>query len=195
MEDEIFEGQRYGRNKGTQINRAYINSGKYRKKFDLISDDIELNRMLYLLAKKMLIHRTGTLFEDMYWINPETREILAKEISDNIEEQVDYSSATQKIVDSSFNLLTIHTHPNSLPPSAMDFNSNYEHNYVLGIICCHDGRIFVYNANEEIDIDLYSAYVHKYKLEGNNEFDAQWAALESIKENTDIIFKEVGTNE
>ena len=70
---EVFEGQRYGRNRDTLINKTYINSGNYRRKFDLISDDIKLKRLLYLLAKKMLTHRAGTLFEDMYWIDPETR--------------------------------------------------------------------------------------------------------------------------
>lgn len=47
MEDERYEEQRYGRNKDTQINHRYIESGKYRKKFDKISDNIKLNRKLY----------------------------------------------------------------------------------------------------------------------------------------------------
>lgn len=195
MEDEIFEGQRYGRNKDTQIDRAYISSGAYRKKFDLISNNDQLNKILYGLAKKMLEHRAGTLYEDMYWINPDTAEIVAHELEGFVEEQVDYSKYTMKVVDSTPGLLTIHTHPNSYPPSAVDFNSNFYHGYILGIICCHNGRIFVYNANEEIDTNLYMAYVQKYKLEGMEEFDAQWAALEAIKENADIGFKEVGADE
>ena len=77
MEDEIFEGQRYGRNKETQIDHSFINGGAYRRKFDLISDNEELNKTLYLLAKKMLEHRAGTLFEDMYWIDPDTAQIFS----------------------------------------------------------------------------------------------------------------------
>ncbi len=195
MDDEYYEGQREGRNKDTQINHTYINSGNYRKKFDLISDNVELNKLLYNLAKKMLEHRAGTLYEDMYWIDPDAVEIVASELSGSCEEMIEYSSATLKVVDSTEGLLTIHTHPNSYPPSVDDFNSNFRHKYVLGIICCHNGRVFVYNSNEEIDENLYVAYVHKYKLEGKLEFEAQWAALEAIKENTDIIFKEVSTNE
>lgn len=194
-EDENFESQRYGRNKDTQIDRTYINSGDYRRKFDLISDNEELNKKLYKLSKKMLEHRAGTLFEDMYWLKPDTAEIVASELDGLIEEQVDYSSTTTKVVDSTPGLITIHTHPNSFPPSAVDFNSNYEHEYILGIVCCHNGKIFVYNANEEIDTNLYIAYVQKFKLEGMEEFDAQWAALVAIKENADINFKEVGTYE
>lgn len=195
MEDEIFEGQRYGRNKCSQINHTYIDGGEYRKKFDKLSDNPELNRQLYKLAKQMLKHRAGTLYEDMYWLDPDTAEIKAQELNGFIEEQIDYSKNTMDMVDTTKGLLTIHSHPNSFPPSAGDFNSNFLHGYILGIICCHDGKIFVYNANELIDEELYAAYVKKYKLEGKSEFDAQWAALESIKENTDIHFKEVSADD
>ena len=195
MEVEIFEGQRYGRNKETQIDHTYINGGEYRRKFDLISDNMELNRKLYKLAKEMLVHRAGTLFEDMYWLDPDTAQIVASEVNGVVEEQVDYSKETMKVVDSSSGLITIHTHPNSFPPSAVDFNSNYYHEYILGIICCHNGKIFVYNASEEIDTDLYTAYVQKFKIEGMEEFDAQWAALKAIRENVDISFKEVCADE
>jgi hypothetical protein len=43
--------------------------------------------------------------------------------------------------------------------------------------------------------ELYAVYVKKYRLEGKTEFEAQWYALESIKENTDIVFKEVDVDE
>lgn len=195
MEDERYEEQRYGRNKDTQINHGYIDSGEYRKKFDKISDNFKLNRKLYSLAKDMLNHRAGTLYEDMYWINPDTAEVVAEELEGLTEEQIDYSHKTMKVVDSTLGLLTIHSHPNSFPPSAVDFNSNYLHGYILGIICCHDGRIFIYSANEKIDEDLYTAYVKKYRLEGKNEFESQWSALETIQENVDISFKEVSADE
>ena len=73
-----MEFQRIGRNKSTQINNSYINGGTYRKKFDLLSDSIELNRLVYRLAKRMLEHRTGTEYEDMYWIDMDTLTVLRK---------------------------------------------------------------------------------------------------------------------
>lgn len=78
MNREIEE-QRYGRNKNTSVNFSYIESGEYRRKFDAISNNIELNRLLYKLAKKMLKHRSGTLYEDMYWIDLDTLEVIAEE--------------------------------------------------------------------------------------------------------------------
>ena len=46
------EEQRYGRNKATTISHSFINSGEYRKRFDNISKDKEINKLLYDLAKK-----------------------------------------------------------------------------------------------------------------------------------------------
>ena len=78
------EEQRYGRNKSTSISHSYIDSGEYRKKFDSISSDKELNRLLYSISKEMLYHRTGTRYEDMYWIDLDSLKVIAKETNTNI---------------------------------------------------------------------------------------------------------------
>lgn len=65
-DDVLLEYQRYGRNKETAINHTYINSGEYRSKFDRITENINVNRILYNKAKEMLNHRSGTKYEDMY---------------------------------------------------------------------------------------------------------------------------------
>ena len=70
------EEQRYGRNKNTQINHSYINSSEYRRKFDNITDSPELNRLIYQKAKEMLIHRSGTLIEDMCWIDADSETVI-----------------------------------------------------------------------------------------------------------------------
>ena len=68
------EKQRQGRNKETTVNHSYINSGKYKKKFDQISNSPRLSRLLYQIAKRALNHRSGTKYEDMYWIDLDTLE-------------------------------------------------------------------------------------------------------------------------
>lgn len=127
MDDETQfapqEIQRYGRDKNTIINHSYINSGAYRNKFDKISSDQTLNRMAYQIAKRMLQHRSGTQFEDMYWIDIDTLEVVASEISQKRERKIKYSKNTKKAILKHDNLLVIHTHPNSMPPSINDFNS------------------------------------------------------------------------
>ena len=59
----------------------------------------------------------------MYWIAPDTAEVVASETNGTVKEQVDYSDTTRRVVDSIKGLITIHTHPHSYPPSVDDFNS------------------------------------------------------------------------
>lgn len=190
-----LEEQRYGRNKQTAIDHRYINGGDYRRKFDRISNDSELNRLLYRLAKKMLYHRSGTLYEDMYWIDLDTKSVVASEILCDIEEKIMYSKNTIKTVETHNNLLTIHSHPSSFPPSINDLNSNYLNGYNIGIIICHDGKIYMYSVSEEIHENYYSMIVAEYLNQGYDENDAQLMALNHIKERFEIQFKEVTGND
>ena len=189
--NEFIERQRYGRNKDTIINHAYINSGEYRNKFDKISSSKELNRLTYQLAKKMLFHRNGTKFEDMYWVDIDNNTIVASEINQKIECQIKYSKATMKTVKKHKELLVIHTHPYSMPPSIRDFNSNFRNGYKISLVVCHDGKIFMYRSNRYVSEFLYKGTVAKYKKMGYDDFKAQMFSLKEYEQKGDIMFKEV----
>lgn len=186
-----LEEQRYGRNKQTTVNHTYINGGEFRRKFDNISNNRNLNRRLYQLAKKMLNHRSGTLYEDMYWINVDTADVVASELESDVEEQILYSDSTIETIRSYDNLLTIHSHPNSFPPSISDLNSNYINGYQIGIIVCHDGKIYMYSVLEEINENYYHMTIAEYLNQGYTESDAQLMTLQHLQERFDIQFKEV----
>ena len=191
MKSELQEVQRYGRNKDTAINQRYIDSGQYRSKFDKISDDKDLNRKVYQIAKKMLKHRTGTLLEDMYWIDIDSLKIVASETDQKIASKVRYSKKTKEAIEKNTNLLALHTHPNSMLPSINDFNSAFKNGYHLCMVCCHDGKIFLYHAKRHVHEFLYKGQITKYKRRGYNDYDAQMIVLEELQRNNDIFFKEV----
>ncbi len=88
-------------------------------------------------------------------------------------------------------MITIHTHPGSMPPSIADFNSAYNHKYGLSLVACHDGKIFRYSSYEEVNERIYQMYISTFKAQGYNEYDAQLKALSKIAENHDIYFEEV----
>ena len=70
-------------------------------------------------------------------------------------------------------------------------NSNFDHGYVVGIVVCHDGRVFMYSANERVNENYYKLVVEGYIKNGYNENEAQIMALSEIQKNFDINFKEV----
>ena len=186
-----LEQQRKGRNKNTIIDYNYISSNRYRKKFDYISNDKKLNKLLYKIAKKMLLHRSGTEYEDMYWIDLINGKIVCKITDAKYKKKILYTAAIKKMIKKSENLLTIHTHPDSFPPSIDDINSNYDHNYEIGIVICHDGRVYMYSAEERINVNYYKLTVEDYLKNGYNEDTAQIEALKEMQKKFSIYFKEV----
>lgn len=143
----------------------------------------------------MLFHCSGTKYEDMYWIDLDKLCVVAKETSPFLEKKIIYSATTQRLVKKHKNLLTIHTHPDSFPPSIDDLNSNFDHDYVIRIVVCHDGRVYMYSANERVNENYYKLVVEGYLKNGYNEDEAQIKALCEIQKNFDINFKEVTEND
>lgn len=188
-----LEYQRYGRNKTTLVNKTYIDGGEYRRKYDNATENTKVNKSLYDCAKQALKHRNGTVYEDMYWIDSETGDIIASEINSQTQQKIVYSEATKKVVSSheKNKIITVHTHPNSMPPSAADFNSCYRNGYKRGYVACHDGKVFAYTSEQEISEELYSLYISSYISEGMSEYEAQIKTLEKLKENHLIDFWEV----
>lgn len=139
----------------------------------------------------MLLHCSGTRYEDMYWIDLDTLQIIAKEISRTAEKKIVYSNATLRTIPKYPNLLTIHSHPDSFPPSIDDFNSNFDHGYIIGIVVCHNGKIYMYSSNERINENYYNMVVEDYLKNGYTEDEAQIQALSELQNNFDISFKEV----
>lgn len=186
-----LEYQRYGREKSTLVNSAYLNSGEYRSKFDKIAENKEVARVLYAKAKEMLLHRSGTKIEDMCWVDAATGEVVASIVDETIESGVRYTASVEKRIAERKELIAMHTHPASLPPSAADFNSAYLHGYAIALVLCHDGKIFQYAAGEEINPRINDMYIQRYLKIGCSEYDAQIKALQSIKQSFCIDFWEV----
>lgn len=189
------ENQRYGRNKQTLINNTYIESGEYRKKFDTLTNNKEVNRVLYTKAKEMLKHRSGTLLEDMYWIDGDTGDIIASVLDETIEEGIRYRKSLIQKLQKYKNVIAMHTHPSSLPPSIADFNVMNQNGYSMGLVLCHNGNIFSYRAGEIVSNVLYNMYIAKFKKLGYTEYESQVGALREIAKNHDIDWNEVDSDD
>lgn len=186
-----LENQRYGRNKDTIVNKTYIDSGDYRRKYDNITDNQLVNKSLYNCAKDALKHRSGTVFEDMYWIDGNTGKIIFS-VTDSTEERtIKYTDRIKRAIKTNDNIVTIHTHPSSMPPSADDFNSCFINGYKNCFIACHNGKVYGYYSNELVNLKLYSLYIQKYINDGFDEYEAQLKAIDRLSRSYEIKFWEV----
>ena len=150
-----------------------------------------MSRVLYSKAKEMLNHRSGTLIEDMYWIDGDTGKVICCALNENSEESITYTNSILKSIEDKRNIFTLHTHPNSMPPSIDDFNSVYSHGYRIGLVICHDGTVYAYTSEKHIRNELYNAYVQEFFSYVHDEKEAQLKALAKLKKSYSIDFWEV----
>lgn len=131
------------------------------------------------------------MLEDMYWMDSSTGKVVASTLDQTVEGKIIYSPALRKKLKKSKDLIAMHTHPQSMPPSIADFNSAFRHGYSMGIIICHDGTVYVYKSDQEVNERLYARYISYFLSEGCTDNEAQNKALGKLKENHDIDFWEV----
>jgi hypothetical protein len=191
FENENSEEARYGRDKSLAADHNYINGGEYRRKFDNISDNKELNKNLYQCAKSMLIHRSGTNFEDMYWLDGDCGKIIASVTDMTAPNRVDYSDGFLHKIKKYTKKYTIHNHPNSMPPSISDFIAAFRNHYHTGIVACNDGTVYLYRSLYEPDQSLYDALTLQFSEMGYTMFTTEKMALEEMASMGIIEFREV----
>lgn len=164
------ENSHKGINRVNQINRPYINSSEYRRKFDRLGESGKVTRIMYSESKAMLKHRDGTTFEDLAFIDSKTGEVLVSNHS-NLVRAVAPTTKMRKMIDSrsSHSIIAIHNHPGSSVPSYSDLQLAYERGYKYGLIVCHDGTIFKYTSANQVDVGLYNAALAKLDGKGYNE--------------------------
>lgn len=76
-------------------------------------------------------------------------------------------------------------------PSIDDFNSALRNKYQICIVCCHDGKIFMYQAHRYVLKIFYNGTIAKYKKMKYNEYESQMLTLCDFQNNGDISFKEL----
>jgi hypothetical protein len=184
----------------TMIDKPYINSNQFQRKFDYATDNEKVNKLLYSIAKKILIDRSGTRYESMYWIDKVKGTIITKfermgkedkYKGTEFEFRVIYDETCLKKLDDNQRIITIHNHPNSTAPSPNDLNSAYLRKYDIGFTISHDGGLYRYICREPIDEMMFDRYMTKYLNEHYDWNTAQILAYKSLSRNINIEVKEI----
>ncbi|MBF0699671.1 minor capsid protein [Streptococcus danieliae] len=181
-----------------RVDRNLINSNAYRRKFDSISENSNLNRALYQSAKEILFHRDGTKKEDLYLLDL-TGKVLYKNNVSQGDRSVSYTKSMLKLIrEHDSPIITIHNHPSSMPPSLGDLHSQLVRGYSEGFIVGHNGIVFQYEVSSLKSFIPYVTYLQileNNRLKGYNEFESQMSTLKELSESFGFTFKEVGRDE
>lgn len=146
------ESERYTREDYENIGKAKVDfsifdSKKWNDNFDSISDNSKVNSSIKRISEQMLKHRSGTFYEDLYFIDANTGKIAGFNTSDNKKLGVTVNEKIRNALDNqNITLIGIHNHPYSSLPSLSDLNAIAKRsNQSMGVIVCHDGTIFTYS--------------------------------------------------
>lgn len=173
------------------VNFDVINSAEYRKKFDGISGDTATDNLICQKSKDILTHRNNSYCEDMYLIDTVSQKVVGVQTHSKLPQEVVYNDSLKSALKKHppNTLISIHNHPESKPPSGSDFYSCGIRKYKKGIICCHNGDVYVYQTGKKpFTAVLFDKTVDKYKRMpyNMNEKDAYIATLKQFEKDYGI---------
>lgn len=146
----------------TIVNEKNINSATYRRRIDNITNNTEVNRSIWNVARDMLLHRSGTKFEDLAYIDSNTGKYIVNNSFDK-ESCVNPTKKMNKMLKNAndYTIIGVHNHPGSSVPSIGDILACVKRKYKCGIVVCHDGKIYQYSITEE----KFNKIICNYALE------------------------------
>lgn len=108
----------------------------------------ELSDDQLIAIRRMLDHRSGTVYEDLYAFNMTTGDVIGS----NTNSRIPYATeATPKMkrgiaeaVDASNDVVLCHNHPGSSIPSFADIDSVIKTHSAYGVVACHDGSFYTF---------------------------------------------------
>ena len=185
--------KRIGTNK---VDLEYIDSSEYRRKFNKITDNSNVNDALRKYAKAMLTHRKGTDGEDAYIIGSKTGNLLLRKISNenDLEVAITREELNEIRTKKTEGIIGIHNHPTNIYPTGSDFVAAGYRGYQFGVVVTHDGRVFKYNVgNTPFSVLLFDKRIDKYiNPPYNLDIDkAHQKVLDEFKEEYGISWKEI----
>ena len=193
VEAERADSYRIGNN---AVDLEYISSEEYKRKFDSFSENKELNNQIYEAAKKILKHRNGTDYEDMYLVNKHSGMIEGTQIDCKNILQVDYNDSLISAITNNEekSLIAILNHPTNILPDGADYVSLGYRKYSEGVIVTHNGKVYTYNIGNRpftsgvLDRRIFKFYSMPYNMSME---DAHVKALETMREDYGIEWREL----
>lgn len=128
------------------VDMSLIGGKAYRSNVRALFGD--LHETAYADIARMLGHRSGTPYEDLYAYDMDEGTRLGSVVTSTepkrVEPTADLSSKMAAAVRDGHEVIMVHNHPDSSCPSASDIRSLIATGARRGVIACHDGSLYSY---------------------------------------------------
>jgi hypothetical protein len=178
------------------VDWAVVRSESWRKKFDTLTDDADLNGLVHSEALNILKHRNNTDFEDISIVSQSKKAVVGRSTEASALGQVRYTESlknditlAQKRGDA---LVATHNHPNSFAPSFEDIASMQTRGYSRSVIACHDGSVYVIDkVADGFSTYHYTEPYKKALMIGKSEQEAAILTLEKLRQSGLVSWREL----
>lgn len=130
-----------------------VNGKEYTEKFSKVSGSEKVVNSLAKYARKALKNRDGLYSEELYAIDGVTGKMVASITNQFKKQGVDrtreFTDAIAKCNAEGHQVITIHNHPHSAPPSVADFNELLKDKNTVGLTVGHNGNVYYYTKPSE----------------------------------------------
>lgn len=176
-EQEDSNKKRKALNQNTLVSQQLFKTNDYSKKIFSLVGDINESRAINKCAKDILLHREGTLYEDLGFYNTITKKLYINKSYDYYKNGVSACVPNKKMrkmlkTSNDNEIIGIHNHPQSTAPSITDIICARDRGYKYGLVLCHDGKIYKYSVSKTFsdlaNADFYLARLDK-AVYNNNE--------------------------
>ena len=166
-----------GINRNTQINRNVIYSNAYDRKIESLGESKNVTKAIKQESRRMLRHRSGTKFEDLSFIDAETGKVCRSDQYE-VENTAKMTKEMNKMVKNSNNIIAIHNHARSTPPSDSDIFTAIKRGYKYGLVSCHNGDMYKYDVSKCIKDKIKVAQL--YNLEYGEYYNGKYSSFEDF---------------
>ena len=151
--ERFREESHKGVDRDTEVRIGDIYSAGYGRRLELLGENKEVTRSLWDGIKEMLVHRSGTHFEDLMFVDAQTGQRIISKAG----KMAGTCSPTRAMMDMLSArlpgmIIGVHNHPNSFIPSDADLATALERSYKYGLVCCHNGVLFRYEVARECNM-------------------------------------------
>ena len=136
--------------KGEKVDMDYVRSNAYAEKFSKLDMPKDAVASIRKAATAMLTHRSETDLEDLALVSKSEGRIVARSAASSIPFETARNAEIEKAISTypRGDLVSIHNHPLSIPPTGSDFASAGYNGYGGGVVALHNGEVFYYEVGD-----------------------------------------------
>lgn len=180
--------------KGEKVDMDYVKSDAYAEKFSKLDMPKDVVASVRKAAIAMLTHRSGTDLEDLALVSRSEGRIVARSAASSIPFETARNAEVEKAISTypRGDLVSIHNHPLSIPPTGSDFASAGYNGYGGGVVALHNGEVFYYEVGDmPFQVQFFDGKVEELVKMGTGRYEAVIEVMREYERSHGIKWKKL----